>query len=104
MLGDLVDRIRLREEAILKTLGFEFSLTINESQILHALDKVKLLLWSMDQMAMGNEYAQEIYDNTQKVINENDLPEEVGRFLIAYGNLPFPRRLSCDFTVHQCRL
>lgn len=52
--GEAIKQLDRVEEDILRKLGLDVSLTPEERLWLHGLDRVELLLWTKEQVAMGN--------------------------------------------------
>lgn len=55
--GELAKRLGKLEKQCLAHLGFDISLTHDDALWLNAVDKLELLLWAKEQLAMGNQNA-----------------------------------------------
>jgi 5'-deoxynucleotidase YfbR-like HD superfamily hydrolase len=55
--GELAKRLGSLEKRCLAHLGYDISLTAEDVQWLNAVDKLELLLWAKEQIALGNQNA-----------------------------------------------
>lgn len=69
------------EHSILDKLGLNVVLNPIEARWLHGLDRVELLLWSKDQLAMGNQSAANVVAALLRWFQNNELPEALKRFV-----------------------
>lgn len=65
-----IDGIKALESDVFTVLGLTYSLTAEESEWLEALDKVELLLWCKDQLAMGNQHVGVMLAKVTVYLNE----------------------------------
>ena len=79
--GELAKRLEMLEMRARDFLGLEIRLDSEERRWLAAVDKVELLLWAKDQMAMGNMGAASIVGNVISILNHSDLPQPVVDFV-----------------------
>ena len=82
----LANEYRFAERRVLAQLGEEKLvdvLTNEEIWWLKSADRLELLLWARDQLAMGNKHAQELHDNVVNWLDTNadGLPQEIVTFL-----------------------
>ncbi len=81
--GELAKRLGKLEKQCLAHLGFDISLTAEDAQWLDAVDKLELLLWAKEQMALGNLNAGCVIANLLAwfKLNINRMPKPVTDFL-----------------------
>ncbi len=91
--GEISRRIQQLEERALAHLGFSIELTPDERLWLRAMDGVELLLWSKDQLAMGNLNVQPMVHEIVKYLNGIRLPQPVIDFLKGHRWERFPNFL-----------
>ncbi len=85
----LGDHLKEMEARIMEATGLGYSLTEEEGRWLHALDKLELLMWAMDQRAMGNENVAPMQLDLllwfQKNGAEGNIPDEFEPILNGFG-------------------
>lgn len=90
-LGDIPGRVKsshpdlYREwknatERVVAALG-DVELTGDERRWLDAVDKLELLLWCEDQLAMGNKNVTRVMGDVRDRLANSDLPQEISQFL-----------------------
>lgn len=79
--GELAKRLDQLETRCIRSLGFDMDLTSEERIWLNAVDKVELLLWAKDQLALGNMNASVVVGNLLSYFAHSNLPQPVQEFL-----------------------
>ena len=79
--GDLIKKLDQIDERILETLQMNQALDANETAWLHALDRVELLLWAKEQLAMGNQNVAPMIGVLLQRFRDNPPPPIIQRFL-----------------------
>jgi len=79
--GEAIKQLDRVEEQILRKLELAPDLTAEERSWLHGLDRVELLLWAKDQLAMGNMNAQAVVGNLLGWFEKHTIPQPLTDFL-----------------------
>ena len=79
--GEFGKRLDQLEARAREFLSVNVELTNDERMWLHAVDRVELLLWSKDQLAMGNLNAASIIGSLLSHISHMDMPQVVREFI-----------------------
>lgn len=79
--GELAKRLQLLEQRIERVLGIDIHLTPEERCWLKAVDRIELLLWAKDQLAMGNQNAMALVGNLAVWFGTNEIPKECVDFV-----------------------
>lgn len=82
--GEFARRLEQLETRIARKLGFHIQLTPQETKWLVVLDKLELLLWAHEQIAMGNRSAAAVIGNLASWFMHNKVPEHVAEFIRTY--------------------
>tara|TARA_R110002167_G_scaffold143958_2_gene333646 strand:- start:6560 stop:7072 length:513 start_codon:yes stop_codon:yes gene_type:complete len=91
--GEMARRLDAFEARALDFLDLRIELDAEERRWLHAVDKVELLLWCKDQLAMGNMNAASIIGSLLEILNHSDLPQIVVEFIDSHEWARNPDRL-----------
>lgn len=91
--GEMARRLDAFEARALDFLDLRIELDAEERRWLHAVDKVELLLWCKDQLALGNMNAAAIIGSLLSILNHSDLPQVVVEFIAAHEWTRNPDRL-----------
>ncbi len=83
---ELVTALRELEFRIDRALGIRFELTEEDSRWLDAIDRLELLLWAEDQLAMGNKNAEQCGNLIRLWFRKRweSLPLPVAQFISGY--------------------
>ncbi len=81
--GEFAKRVQKLEKRCLAHLGYDISLTVEDVQWLNAVDKLELLLWSKEQIALGNQNALVVVGNLMAWFkcSERQIPKPVRLFI-----------------------
>jgi len=79
--GEMARRLDAFEARAREFLGVNIDLTADERVWLHAVDRVELLLWCKDQLAMGNMNAASIIGSLLSTLNHMELPQIMKEFI-----------------------
>jgi 5'-deoxynucleotidase YfbR-like HD superfamily hydrolase len=79
--GEMARRLDQAEAKARDFLALGVTLTADERVWLHAVDKVELLLWCKDQLALGNMNAAAIIGTLVSQLNHMELPQIVVEFI-----------------------
>ncbi len=92
------------EQGILRMLGVDYSLNEKELWWLHTLDRIELLMWVKDQVALGNQHVLGMLAKLTEwfMAHEADMPEECWHFINSHEWLrlsdvpPVPKKEEKD--------
>lgn len=81
--GELAKRLGILEKRCLAHLGYDISLTHDDALWLNAIDKLELLLWAKEQLALGNQNAIVIVANLLAwfKVSIKQIPKPVQEFI-----------------------
>lgn len=79
--GELAKRLDMLESRCLKAAGLEQTLSPEERLWLRAVDRIELLLWAKEQLAMGNLNANAIIGNLASWFKRTAIPVQCKNFV-----------------------
>jgi len=83
--GEMARRLDQFEARARNFLALGIELDAEERRWLHAVDRVELMLWCKDQIALGNMNAASVLGTLASHLNQADLPQVVHEFIMSHS-------------------